>query len=49
VAMRVKEAEKLGFKNVVLPKNNLKNLDYKGKINLIGINTLKEVLPLVFS
>jgi DNA repair protein RadA/Sms len=48
VSIRVKEAEKLGFKNVILPKNNLKNLDYKGKINLVGVTTLKEVLPLVF-
>jgi len=48
-SIRVKEAEKIGFKTAILPKNNLKNLDYKGKINLIGVSNLKEVLTLVFS
>jgi len=46
-ALRIKEAEKLGFKNAILPKNTLKNLDYKGKINLIGVTTLKETLSYI--
>ncbi|MCM8792582.1 MAG: DNA repair protein RadA [Candidatus Omnitrophica bacterium] len=46
--LRIKEAERLGFKNIFLPKNNLKNLNYKNKIKLIGVGNLKEILPLVF-
>ena len=29
VILRINEAEKLGFKHCLLPKNNYKNLDYK--------------------
>jgi len=56
VILRINEAEKLGFKYCVLPKNNCKNLDYpviagsrlqrekKGAIELIPVNTLKDAL-----
>jgi len=45
VMLRVNEAEKLGFKHCILPKNNHKNLkDYKGKIELIPVANLKEGL-----
>lgn len=46
--LRINEAEKLGFKHCVLPKNNLKNLNYKTKsIELIPVSTLKEALDIV--
>ncbi|MCM8799258.1 MAG: DNA repair protein RadA [Candidatus Omnitrophica bacterium] len=47
--IRIKEAEKLGFKIAILPKNNLRNLDYKGKIELIGVDNLKETFSILFS
>ncbi|MDR0800475.1 MAG: DNA repair protein RadA [Endomicrobium sp.] len=40
VAERLYEAEKLGFKKAIIPKGNLKNLSYKGKIDVLGIETL---------
>jgi DNA repair protein RadA/Sms len=43
--LRINEAEKLGFKRVIIPKNNHKGLkDYKGDIELIPVSTLKEAL-----
>jgi len=43
--LRINEAEKLGFKHCILPKNNLKGLDHqKGKIELLPVSTLKEAL-----
>jgi DNA repair protein RadA/Sms len=48
--LRINEAEKLGFKNCVLPKSNCKNLNYqKDKIELIPVATLKEALDIVLS
>ncbi|PIP19286.1 MAG: DNA repair protein RadA [Candidatus Omnitrophica bacterium CG23_combo_of_CG06-09_8_20_14_all_41_10] len=47
IALRINEAEKLGFKRVIIPKNNYKSLkDYKGGIELIPIATLKEALDI---
>ena len=37
---RVKEAERLGFKRVIMPKNSLKNID--SNIEIIGARTLNE-------
>jgi DNA repair protein RadA/Sms len=37
---RLAEAEKLGFKKAIIPKGNLKNLSYKGKIEVFGAETL---------
>lgn len=43
---RINEAEKLGFKKCVVPKNNLKiNPDIKqAKLEIIGVETVKEAL-----
>ena len=46
--LRINEAEKLGFKHCILPKNNFKNLNYKkGGIELIPVSTLKEALDII--
>lgn len=43
--LRINEAEKLGFKRCVLPRNIHKNLDYKTKtIEFIPIATLKDAM-----
>jgi DNA repair protein RadA/Sms len=45
--LRVNEAQKLGFKNCILPKNNFRNLNYKkDSIELIAVSTLKEALDI---
>ncbi|MGE5197308.1 MAG: DNA repair protein RadA [Deltaproteobacteria bacterium] len=47
-SLRINEAQKLGFKNCVLPKNNHRSLDYKkDKIDLIPVSTLKEALDII--
>jgi len=46
--LRINEAEKLGFKHCVLPRNNLKNLEFnKGAMELIPVSTLKEALDVI--
>lgn len=43
VMLRINEAQKLGFKHCVLPKNNCKNLDLKSNsIELVPVTTLKQ-------
>ncbi|VAX36336.1 DNA repair protein RadA [hydrothermal vent metagenome] len=49
IATRIKEAEKLGFKKGIIPKNNLKakqNLGNKN-IEIIPVDTVKEVLEIL--
>jgi len=45
--LRINEAEKLGFKRCILPRNNLRGLKVdKEKIELIPVSSLKEALDL---
>jgi DNA repair protein RadA/Sms len=47
-ALRINEAERLGFKHCLLPKNNSRNLDYKKDgIEIIPVSTLKETLDII--
>ncbi|ANE46754.1 DNA repair protein RadA [Paenibacillus swuensis] len=41
---RVKEAEKLGFKRVIVPEKSLKGWKHPTTIQIIGVNTVKEAL-----
>lgn len=41
---RIQEAEKLGFKRVVMPKENIKNLTRKLNIQVIGVDSIEETL-----
>ncbi len=47
--VRINEAEKLGFKKCVLPKNNLnRGIDFKGKtMELIPVETVKEAIQVL--
>jgi DNA repair protein RadA/Sms len=45
--LRLKEAEKMGFKKALLPANNMERLK-KGKIKLYGVSSLKEALDAIF-
>ncbi len=49
IEQRVKEVEKLGFKKVYLPKNNLQNWEPPTSIEIVGVATLAEALRKVFS
>ncbi len=47
VTLRINEAQKLGFKRCVLPKNNFKNLNHKKEnLELIPVSSLKEALDI---
>lgn len=48
VEQRVNEAEKLGFKKIYLPKNNLSGWDHPKGIEIIGVSTVSETLRKVF-
>lgn len=48
IRLRIQEAEKLGFKRCILPYGNLRNLDFKGKMKLMGVRHIKEALKAVF-
>ncbi len=37
---RLQEAEKLGFEKAIVPKSNLKSLDYKGNIKIVGVTNV---------
>ncbi|MFA5090754.1 MAG: DNA repair protein RadA [Candidatus Omnitrophota bacterium] len=48
--IRINEAERLGFKRCVLPRNNYRNLNYKkGAIELLPVATLKEAMDILMS
>ncbi|MCL2388894.1 MAG: DNA repair protein RadA [Elusimicrobia bacterium] len=44
---RLNEAEKLGFKKVIMPKANLKGLNYKGKIEILAADTIDNAIKLL--
>lgn len=45
--LRINEAEKLGFKHAIIPKNNYKSFkDYGGDIELMPVSTLNEGLDI---
>ncbi|MBN2222257.1 MAG: DNA repair protein RadA [Vallitaleaceae bacterium] len=48
VASRVKEAQKLGFTTIVLPKNNLKGIPKSNGIRLIAIEHIHELKQLFY-
>ncbi|TRZ94507.1 DNA repair protein RadA [bacterium] len=48
VLTRINEAEKLGFKHCILPKNSCKNLKLnEANIEIIPVSTLKEALDII--
>jgi DNA repair protein RadA/Sms len=48
IEKRIKEAEKLGFKRVIIPENNLKNLSEKFKLEVKGVKKVAETAKLIF-
>ncbi len=50
IEKRINEAEKLGFKRIILPKNNIKNLNTKKyKIQIVGVDRIKEAAEAIIS
>ncbi|HLD69973.1 MAG TPA: DNA repair protein RadA [Candidatus Omnitrophota bacterium] len=51
VALRINEAQRLGFKRCIFPKNNLSNIMKEAiknnKIEVIGVESVKEALDLI--
>jgi DNA repair protein RadA/Sms len=47
VEQRITEATKMGFRNFILPGNNLKNIKSQEKITLTGVTTVEEALEVV--
>lgn len=45
---RLKEAKKLGFKRVIVPKNNLHGVDFPEGLYVAGVTTLAEALKVAF-
>lgn len=44
IEQRVQEAAKLGFKRVIIPKNNIGGWTYPEGIQVIGVTTVHEAL-----
>jgi predicted ATP-dependent protease len=50
VGLRINEAEKLGFKYCIIPRNNYKNLDCKkDTIELAPVSILKEAFDVAIT
>lgn len=48
ISDRIKEADKLGFKRIFIPKNNQDQLETNYNIEIIPISTIQEAVRLVF-
>lgn len=45
---RIQEALRLGFDRILVPRSGLKTLKYSGKIPLMGVETVREAIQLLF-
>lgn len=48
IEKRIAEAEKLGFKKILIPSNNLKTIKSKNNIKVIPVNSLSEAISNIF-
>jgi DNA repair protein RadA/Sms len=49
IEKRVQEAAKLGFKRVIVPQNNLKNLKSHGQIEIVGVDKIEKAIEELIS
>ena len=49
IDQRVQEAAKLGFKRIIIPKNNIKGLEFPDGTEVIGVSTTREALKIAFN
>ncbi len=47
--IRMREAERLGFTRFIMPKGNKERISWPGRIEIIGVAALPELLEVVFS
>ncbi len=41
---RLAESEKLGFRKAIIPKANMRSLDYKGKLEVTGVDNVSSAI-----
>ncbi len=46
IEKRVKEAERMGFTEILVPNGSLKQIKYKGKIKITPVKTIKEAIDI---
>ena len=49
IERRIKEAEKLGFENCIIPQGNLKTLNQRFNIKITGVKSIKETFDLILT
>lgn len=49
IEQRVQEAAKLGFKRVIIPKNNIGGWDFPPNIEILGITNIAEAIRIAFN
>ena len=49
IEQRIGEAEKLGFKRMILPKRNLHGVSFSGQLHLIGVDTIQDAIRMALS
>ncbi len=48
IEKRIQEAERLGFKKIIVPKTNLKGLTHKGVIEIVAVDNLIDAISKIF-
>ena len=48
ISDRVKEAQKLGFKRIFIPKNNIDGWEFPTGIEVVGVSSVKEAIQKAF-
>jgi DNA repair protein RadA/Sms len=49
IERRIREAEKLGFENCIIPQGNLKTLSQRFSIKITGVKSIKETFDLILT
>ncbi len=49
IEKRVQEATKLGFKRIVVPQNNMKNIVTSGDIEIVGVDRVEKAMEVLLS
>jgi DNA repair protein RadA/Sms len=44
IEKRVKEAERMGFEEIIIPQSGVKQIKYKPNIKVIGVKTIREAI-----
>jgi DNA repair protein RadA/Sms len=48
VPVRITEASRLGFRQCLIPKKNLKNMKVRENIEIVGVETIQEAVDVLF-